>query len=47
VKAQCPSVGECQDREAGMGGWVLEHPHRSRGGEGWDKGFLGENREMG
>ena len=31
VKAQCPSVGECQDREAGVGGWVREHPHRSRG----------------
>jgi hypothetical protein len=26
VKAQCPSVGECQDREAGVGGLV------SRGG---------------
>jgi hypothetical protein len=22
VKAQCPSVGECQDREAGVGGLV-------------------------
>ena len=22
VKAQCPSVGECQDREVGMGGLV-------------------------
>jgi hypothetical protein len=32
-KAQCPSVGECQDREAGVGGLV------SRGMEGWDRGF--------
>jgi hypothetical protein len=22
VKAQCPSVGECQDRDAGVGGLV-------------------------
>ena len=22
VKAGCPSVGECQDGEAGVGGWV-------------------------
>ena len=25
-----PSVGECQGGEVGMGGWVGEHPHRSR-----------------
>ena len=31
VKAQCPSVGECQSREAGMGGWVGEHSHRTTG----------------
>ena len=36
VKAQCPSVGKCQDREAGMGGLV------SRGrGNG-----MGKGREM-
>ena len=36
VKAQCTSVGECQGREVGVGGWVGEHPHRSRGrGRGW------------
>jgi hypothetical protein len=29
-KTQCPSVGECQGREAGVGEWVREHPHRSR-----------------
>jgi hypothetical protein len=32
VKTQCSSVGECQDREAGMGGLVS-------GGGGWDSGF--------
>jgi hypothetical protein len=30
MKAPCPSVGECKDREAGIGGWVGIHPHRSR-----------------
>ena len=38
VKALCPSVGECKDRENGVGvwegvwegGWVGAHPHRSR-----------------
>ena len=30
VKAQCPSVGECQGGEAGVGGWVEEHPYRGR-----------------
>jgi hypothetical protein len=40
VKAQCPSVGECQGREVGVGGWVEEHPHRSRGRRGWDRRFL-------
>ena len=31
-KARFSSVGECQDREAGMGGLVS-------GGGGWDSGF--------
>jgi hypothetical protein len=36
VKAPCPIVGECQDRE-GVGGWVSEQ------GEGsWDRGFIFE-----
>jgi len=30
VKALCPSIGECLDRKAGVGGWVGEHSHRSR-----------------
>ena len=33
VKAQCPIVGECEGRQVGMGGWVGEHSHRSRGRE--------------
>jgi hypothetical protein len=40
VMAQCPSVGECQDREAGVGGLVS----RARGGIG---GFQRGNQEMG
>jgi hypothetical protein len=35
-KPQCPSVGECQDREAGEGGEA-----------GWDRGFLEGKREKG
>ena len=31
VKAQCSSVGECQGVEEGVGRWVGEYPHRSRG----------------
>jgi hypothetical protein len=30
VKAQYPSVVECQGREAGVGGWEGIHPHKSR-----------------
>jgi hypothetical protein len=29
-KAQCPSIGKCQDREVGVGVLLGEHPHRSR-----------------
>jgi hypothetical protein len=44
-KALCYSVGECQCGEAGVGGQMGEHPHRSGGGGGiggfwrgnWDK----------
>jgi hypothetical protein len=31
VKVGCPSVGKCLDVEAGVGGWVGEYSHRSRG----------------
>jgi hypothetical protein len=30
-EGSCPSVGECQDDESGVSGWVGEHDHRSRG----------------
>jgi hypothetical protein len=40
VKAPCPSVGECQVGEAGLGTRVEEHPHRSRG-MGDEIGVLG------
>jgi hypothetical protein len=46
VKTWCPSIGECQGREAGMGGWVGEHPYRSRGMENSIGGW-GGGREMG
>ena len=29
-KARCHSVEECHGRDVGVGGWVGEHPHRSR-----------------
>ena len=31
----CPSIGECYGGKTGVGGWMGEHPHRSkRRGEG-------------
>jgi hypothetical protein len=34
--------------EVGVGGWVREHPHRSREGEGgWDREFGGVDQERG
>jgi hypothetical protein len=35
VKVLCPSVGECQGQEAGMGGLVS----RGKGEKGLDRGF--------
>ena len=32
VKDQCPSVGECQDREAGVGGLVSRRKGDGMGG---------------
>ena len=40
-KARCPSVGECQDREAGVGEWV------SRGKGDGTGGFQRGNEERG
>jgi hypothetical protein len=40
-KAQCPNVGECQDREVGVGRLV------SRWIGGWDMGFLEGELGMG
>jgi hypothetical protein len=39
VKAQCPSIEECQGRVLGVAGWVEEHPYRSKG-RGWYREFL-------
>jgi hypothetical protein len=41
----CPSVGECQGRESGVGGWVGEHTHRSRGKVGGIGGLQRGNQE--
>jgi hypothetical protein len=43
VKALCLSVGECEVREAGVCGWVGEHPHRSRGREMERGGSVGQS----
>jgi hypothetical protein len=47
VKALCPSVGECQGREGGVGGRVDERPYRNRGREGGIGVFLRENQDRG
>ena len=44
VKAQCPSVRECQGGEAEVWGRG-EHPHRSRAREGGIGGSGGEARK--
>ena len=31
VKAQCPSIGECQDGKAEVGGWDREAPSSNQG----------------
>ena len=36
VKARCPSVGECQDREAGVGGLVNRGRRNVIGVFGWE-----------
>jgi hypothetical protein len=30
-RVQCSSVGKCQGRKMGVGGWVEKHPHRDSG----------------
>jgi hypothetical protein len=47
VKARCSSVGEFKGREAGVGGWVEAHPHRSRRREDRIGSFLGWGGESG
>jgi len=47
VKAQCPSVGECQGRKWGRSVWVGLHPYRNRGREDRIAGMWRENRESG
>jgi hypothetical protein len=47
VKAQYPSIGECQDKEAGVGKWVGEHSHRSWGRGDGIGGFQRGNQERG
>jgi hypothetical protein len=39
-----PQYRGIEDGEVGVGGWVKEHPHRSRGRGKWDRGFLGEGK---
>jgi hypothetical protein len=41
------SVGECQDREVGVGEWVGEHMHRSREKGNVIMGFLGGKPQKG
>jgi hypothetical protein len=36
MKAQCPSVGEYQDREAGVSGLVSRGREDGMGGFGWE-----------
>ena len=47
VKAWCPSVGESQGKEAGVHGWVAEHPHSSRERVDGIGGFCRRNLEKG
>ena len=47
VKARYPSVGQCQGGEVGVGEWVGEHPHRSRGREDGIGGFWTVIQERG
>jgi hypothetical protein len=35
TKIICPSIGECQGQEAGVGGWVREQGEREGIGDFW------------
>ena len=41
MKTQCPIVMECQGSKVGECWWMVEHPHRGRGGE-WDSLCVGK-----
>jgi hypothetical protein len=45
VKAGFSSVEECQGREVGVGRWVFENPHKSRGREDRMGVSRGESRK--
>jgi hypothetical protein len=47
VEAGCASLGECKGSEAGIGRWVWEHPHRSRGQGEWDRVFAEGKQKRG
>jgi hypothetical protein len=40
-----PQCREIEGGEVGVGGWVEEHPHRSRGREDGIGGFQGRNQK--
>ena len=39
MEASCPSIGQWQRGEVGVGGQVGGYPHRGKGEERWDWGF--------
>ena len=46
MKAGCPGVGEFWARKVGVGGYVEEHPHRSKM-RGVGQGIFGEETRKG
>ena len=45
VKAQCPTVGECQGREAGVSGWGITLIETGGGGVGSADWGAGSRKE--
>lgn len=43
----CPSAGECQGSDVGIGGWVGNHPQRGRGCRDGIEGFVKGKVEKG